>query len=179
MLPDEIWITDQEALDLVNKLFPNVEKKLLSNAYVDDQVRNIKGLLPNPQKELLYILEPMRDDWGRDIPGEFQALDFFCSNLNKLEVNQRTEIVLRLHPSEEIYKYDEWISRHLNLNISLTTSMEPISKSIGTATWVVGCESYALYLAYLAGKDVICSLPPWAPKCRLPARCFSHMRGMV
>jgi len=133
-------------------------------------LREIASIEKGTVSELLYILEPMRDDWGRDQPGEFQALDYFVDYLlPSLNFPTETQIRFRLHPSEPAGKYDEWISRHPELKIVIDTS-KSIAQSLAQSKWVVGCESYALALALRAGRQVYCTLPPWAPPCRLPQK---------
>lgn len=165
--PDEFWVTDEYALEIAISTFPGRTVCLVTNYYVETQLRDIaqKNLASPP--ELLYVLEPFRTDWGRGTPGEFQALDYFVSHLSSLGLPSATTINLRPHPSDACGKYDEWIARHPNLNIRLDESLT-ITESLGRASWVAGCESFALVLALMAGRKVYCTLPPWAPACRLP-----------
>jgi len=109
----------------------------------------------------------MRSDWGRGIAGEFQALDYFVSHLPQLKLPSSTVIRLRPHPSDELGKYDDWVAAHHSLNIQVDESVN-ITESLKKAKWVVGCESFGLVLALLSGRKVYCTLPPWAPVCRLP-----------
>ena len=52
-----------------------------------------------------------------------------------------------------------------------------LQESISKSSFVVGCESFALVIALLAGKEVYCSLPPWAPNCRLPHDGLVHLKN--
>lgn len=167
--PDEFWVTDEYALEIARHTFPDRIVRLLPNHYVEMQLRDIAQEEVTGAPELLYVLEPTRNDWGRGIPGEFQALDYFVRHLPNLGLPSGTIIRLRPHPSDTRGKYDDWIAGHPNLNIQQDVSLN-ITKSLGRASWVAGCESFALVLGLMAGRKCYCTLPPWAPACRLPHR---------
>jgi hypothetical protein len=84
---------------------------------------------------------------------------------------------LRPHPSDLDGKYNNWIKQYPNINFKLDDSVD-IAESMGRAKWVVGCESFALILALMAGKTVFCSLPPWAPLCQLPHSGIIQLREL-
>lgn len=165
--PDEFWVTDDYAMKIALKFFPAQNMFQVPNYYIDKQLRNIAQVKKAEIPELLYVLEPARRKWGRDIEGEFQALDYFISCLPKLKLPLETVVRLRPHPSDPSGKYDAWIARHSKMNIQIDRSIS-IEQSIGRASWVAGLESFALVLALKAGRKVYCTLPPWAPACRLP-----------
>ena len=124
--------------------------------------------------ELLYVLEPARSDWGRQAPGEFQALDYFAQNRHRLPLPPGTRIRLRPHPSDPPGKYEDWLRRQapdFTLDISAN-----LPEALARAQWVAGCESFALVVALAAGRRVICTLPPWAPACRLPHAGLLHLK---
>lgn len=172
--PDEFWVTDQYALEHALRVFPEKSVLQIPNHYVIRQLREIALVEKADEPELLYVLEPMRADWGHGIPGEFQALDYFVGRFPELGFPAETVIRLRPHPSEVDGKYDHWIDLHPEMSIKLDTSLS-ISESLGRATWVAGCESFALVLALMAGRKVYCTLPPWAPPCRLPHGGLIHL----
>lgn len=164
--PDEFWVVDKQAMSIAEKTFPGMPIRLVPDVYLASQVKRV---MPAPilKPELLYVLEPMRTDWGRGQDGEFQALDYFVSKLPQL--NLPTDIVIRLrpHPSDLPGKYNAWISNHPELRIIIDDSPQ-MSDALSRARWVAGCESFALVIALSAGRHVFCTLPPWAPACRLP-----------
>jgi len=167
--PDEFWVTDDYALKIAERTFSGRTVRQTPNRYVEAQLRDINQIEKDGPPELLYVLEPIRTDWGRDSPGEFQALDYFVSRLPALKLPPDVVIRLRPHPSDAHGKYSRWIACHQDLNIQLDKSLS-INQSLGQSSWVAGCESFALVLALLAGRKVYCTLPPWAPACRLPHR---------
>lgn len=173
--PDEFWVTDDYAIEIAKHTFPNQTVLQVPNHYIDTQLKIIEQVEEMGSPELLYILEPIREDWGGDIPGEFQALDYFISCLPHLGLPSGTVIRLRPHPSDSPGKYNNWISRHSTLNIQMDESLS-IAKSMGRSSWVAGCESFALTLALMAGRKVYCTLPPLAPPCQLPHQGLIHLR---
>lgn len=177
ILPDEIWVADKYALDLALAIFPNTQILQITNYYLEKQLKDI-ALLGKPSKpELLYILEPIRSNWGKDTSGEFQALEYFFSKFPTLGIPEETLICLRPHPSDYEGKYNHWLKLNSNLNIKLDYSIN-IAESLGRASWVAGCESFALVIALMAGRKVYCSLPPWAPPFKLPHSGFIKLREL-
>lgn len=173
--PDEFWVTDDYALDIAKDAFKNQKVFQVPNYYIEKQLSDIASIDKTSTPELLYVLEPVRSEWGRGKQGEFQALDYFISHLQELGLPPNIVIRLRPHPSDVPEKYDHWIARHSTLNIQKDVSTS-IAHSLGRATWVAGCESFGLVLALMAGRKVFCTLPPWAPSCRLPHRGLIHIR---
>ena len=168
--PDEFWLTDDYAMTIAENIFPAEKIYKVANYYLTNQLENIgqkQELSSSP--ELLYVLEPVRSNWGKETQGEFQALDYFIACFPLLNLPVETVICLRLHPSEALDKYDDWVAAHPSFNMKIDDSIN-ITEALKRASWVVGCESFALVLALMAGRKVYCTLPPWAPNCRLPHR---------
>jgi len=178
ILPDEIWVTDNYALEIASAVFPNTYILQIPNYYLEKQLRDIALIRKPSNPEFLYILEPMRSNWGRSTSGEFQALDYFINKLPSLGIPSETLICLRPHPSDHNGKYNHWLKLNSNLNIKLDYSLK-IAESLGRASWVAGCESFALVIALMAGRKVYCSLPPWAPSFKLPHSGFIKLRELV
>jgi hypothetical protein len=164
--PDEFWVVDKEALSIAQNTFPGLCIRLVSNVYLANQLQRVMPV-PSLNPELLYVLEPIRTDWGRGEEGEFQALDYFVSKLPFLDLPTNIFIRLRPHPSERPDKYTAWLAKHPELQLILDDSSELLD-AISRAKWVAGCESFAMVIALNAGRKVFCTLPPWAPACRLP-----------
>lgn len=173
LLPNEIWVTDRYAFKKASKIFLNTRVCLKDNNYLKDLVKKIntyKSRINNKyQKHYLYVLEPMRSNWGHNIRGEFQALDYFCKYLVQLKTEEKALIHLRLHPSENSGKYNSWVTKKRNKGFQIKIdNNKQIVKSIVNADVVVGCQTFPMIIALSAGKRVLCSLPPWAPKCQIP-----------
>lgn len=170
VLPNEIWVSDKYAYQMSNDYFPSVKTKLIPNYYLKEQIDNIIPISEVKKNQLLYLLEPLRNNWGKANPGEFQSLDYFISKFSKLNLPDDTVIYLRPHPSEKNNKYNEWITNNSeNYEIRLDSESD-LNKSISRSKWVAGCESYALWVSYHTGRKVFCTLPPWAPVSRIPLK---------
>ncbi len=176
VLPDEIWVVDEYAQQIASATFPTCRIRRKTDVYTQQLVAGLPPVAELTENQLLYALEPMRTDWGRAITGEFQALDYFLEHLALLELPADTLIRLRPHPSDPPGKYDAYLSRSCAYRITLDHG--DLKDSIASARWVAGCESFALTLALQAGRTVLCSLPPWAPPCRLPHAGLVHLKNI-
>jgi len=162
--PDEFWVTDTDALNLARWHFPASRVRLQHNGYLAEQVAAVRPLAAADQG-VLVVMEPMRTDWGRGTAGEWQALDWFMQQRVAAGIPALAPMRLRPHPSDEAGKYAAWLARHPAVQLDGSASL---ADALQGARWVVGCESYALVVALAAGRTVFTSLPPWAPRCRLP-----------
>jgi hypothetical protein len=161
--PDEFWLTDTEAVTIASRHFPVQQLRCHANGYLAEQQRSIAPL--SAQQHVLYVMEPMRTDWGRGVAGEWQALDGFMQHRVAAGIPPSAPMRLRPHPSDDTGKYGHWLARHPQVQLDDSPTL---AGAISRARWVVGCESMVLVVALAAGRDVISSLPPWAPPCRLP-----------
>ncbi len=179
LLPDEIWVFDKYAYDLAKRIFPKIVIQQYKSFYLENIVNQIsKRKRDSGNLSILYLLEPIRSSWAKDNYGEFMALDFFIKNAFKLNVNKKnSNIVLKPHPSDEKNKYQSWRELHKDWNISIDDSNNLIYL-LNNADFVIGCETYALYVASLANKKVITSLPPVAPKFKLPIPKIIELRNL-
>jgi hypothetical protein len=170
-LPDELWVADDVAYKIAKETFPSVEVHSFTNMYLNAQVSKVAK--PPQNGTLLYTLEPVRNTWGKNSPGEFQALDYALKNLDKLSSSKINRIILRLHPSEPVEKYSDYITKDSRIIID---SSHDLSGALSQSDLVVGVESFALVVALAAGRPVFSSLPPWAPAIRLPQREIKQIR---
>ena len=183
ILPDEIWVADDYALQLARLEFPSIPVVKLWNAYLErlaSEVRKTQVSIDGSRSDkVLYVLEPIRDDWGPLAqPGELLALEFFVHNLAALGFDESASIQLRPHPSDPPGKYDSWMETHPNLNLALDSSVS-LAKSLAWADVVVGCQTYAMVVALAAGKRVVCSIPPGMPPCMLPQQDITQLVDLV
>lgn len=178
ILPDEIWVTDGDALVLAERAFTGVRVRQRDNLYLKAQAEAIMQAGVERPGRVLYLLEPIRFGWpGLVQAGEFEALDFLAANLGKLAVSGPVQLRLRPHPSDAQGKYDTWLATHPQLDAALDDS-PTLAAAIAAAQWVVGCETAALPVALAAGKKAISTLPPAAPRCRLPHHGLLHLRDL-
>ncbi len=187
-LPDEFWVSDHAAEKMVRELFPGVKVVLVENPYFQDLERELAQVpsLRKPgstQLAVLYVCEPKRvhglscygDErhWGYV---EEEALRYFLRNLSALG-KPIERIVIRPHPSEPSEKYD-WAKSEFNLPISRGGD-KPLFTEVAESDVVVGCESMALVIGLLAGKRVICSIPPGGKKSVLPQPEIESLQSLL
>lgn len=169
--PDELWVADAWAEAIARQTLPPMPIRKLENLYLQAQVTKVAPAPGNGT--LLYVLEPVRNDWGRGVPGEFQALDYTLQHLQALGTEPVRCIVLRPHPSDPADKYLSYLDADSRIEMDRSVDM---AEAISRADMVVGVESFALTLALAAGRAVYSSLPPWAPALRLPQEGIRQIR---
>jgi hypothetical protein len=177
VLSDEIWVSDPYAAEMAKKLFKGIAVVELPNTYLQNLVKEIPPVKQDCMN-LLYVLEPIRNDWSKGVPGEFQALDFFVKNFEKIVGTEFVNITLRPHPSDAPGKYEAWIQSHANLQIHLDNHVN-LNDAIANARWVVGAETFAMVIASATGRATYSSLPPWANRCSLPIGEIIHLQDLV
>lgn len=171
--PDEVWVADAYALELARQTLPGLPVRHLENLYLAAQVSRIS---PAPGTgTVLVMLEPVRNTWGRDREGEFQALDYLFGHLDMLWPSGAAQVLLRPHPSESPEKYQAWLGKHPAARMDTSPDA---AAAISCADVVVGVESFALTIALAAGRPVYSSLPPWAPALRLPHAGIQQIRHL-
>ncbi len=178
VLPDEIYVTDEYALSEARKTFPSISIRQHENLYIAKQLSELVRL-KGKAEEVLYLLEPIRSDWPRHEAGEFEALKYFLEHWDRLMIPSDATLRLRPHPSESPNKYIEWLAYNPSQNRRIVIDENrSLANAMAHARWVVGCETNAMVVALYAGCKVISTLPPWAPRCRLPHLGIVHLRDI-
>lgn len=170
ILPDRLWVTDDEAVAEARRTLSELPVEAKPNFYLDEQAA-AAGPVP-VVGDILFVAEPARSDWGRGIPGEFQALDALIEWRACLDASAQRPIRLRPHPSDPAGKYDAWLAEQHAA--SLDTAPD-IGTALREAAVVAGMNSFALVVALAAGRRAISVLPPWAPPCVLPHRAIERL----
>ena len=171
--PDELWVADEYAKRIAEEVLPRIPVRQFENLYLTAQVARVRSA--PAQGSVLYVLEPVRQTWGRDVEGEFQALDFALAHLDDLLPGGVGRILLRPHPSESPDKYHHYLARDSRIHMDTSADM---AEALSRTDVVVGVESFALTLALGAGRPVYSSLPPWAPALRLPHAGIRQIRHL-
>lgn len=166
-LPDQIIVFDEFAREIATNIFRPIPIVTLKNFYEENKVHLINDLPKGRKNTILYLLEPARDKWGKDLDGEFQAIDYFFDMFDRIGFDLDSKIIFRPHPSECINKYDQYLLRFSQYNIKID-AISPLEIAIAESESVVGCQSYAMVIALKAGRKVISVLPKNAPNCNLP-----------
>lgn len=173
-LPDELWVADEWALHIARKEIPKIPVWCFDNLYLRDQIAQIGP--PPGDGTVLYILEPVRQKWGRIQEGEFQALDFALERIDALCRYPISKVILRPHPSEPTSKYAGYLAKDARIVLN---SDGNIAQAISVSDMVIGVESFALTIAIKAGRKVYSSLPPWAGEIRLPRMGIKEIRKTI
>jgi hypothetical protein len=177
VLPDEFWVVDAYAQRIVRSLFPSKAVFLQADFYAERVLAQVASLDAKTPFSLLYLLEPIRSDWGRGEPGEIQALHFFLECLPALGLPLGTKIRLRPHPSEALGKYDDFLREAGAFPVILADGL--LAEELSMCRWVAGCQTYAMTLALRSGRTVFGTLPAWAPACALPHQGIVHLRDLM
>ena len=187
VLPDELWVGDPEAQAIAHAVFPEMRVVLTPNPYFLDLQAELLGA-QRPSKDVqqvrvLYVCEPISEHalrthgnarhWGYT---EMEALQYFLDHVAVLGEDVGA-IVIRPHPSESKSKYD-W-AKQANTLVTEPVSSKTLVAQILEADVVVGCASMAMVVALLAGKRVICSIPPGGQACELPQSEIEDLQVLV
>lgn len=187
VLPDEIWVGDDEAKKIAENCFQDLPVILCPNPYFEDlqrELRNIAGSMRVPGIcSILYVCEPVAEHafhvygdanyWGYT---EEEALRFFLENTDALGC-EMASIKVRPHPSEKRVKY-EWAKQATNLPLTIGGD-KTLLEEIVAADIVVGCASMAMVVGLLAHKRVISSISPGGIECSLPFPEIEHLQVLV
>lgn len=186
ILPDEIRVGDEDALRIAQGTFPGQQVILETNPYLLDLEEEIDSVSSQigtaSQGTILYVCEPVAEHALRTYGDaryfgytEHDALAFFLDNVGMLDDGTRT-IVIRPHPAEEAGKYVPAIER--SGRVVVLGGSDTLLRETLAADIVVGCESMAMIVGLLAGKRVVCSIPPGGRPCQLPHAGIEHLTGI-
>jgi hypothetical protein len=186
-LPDEIWVGDDIAEQLAQKCFPGTLIKLVPNPYFEELRQEIAGKqVRQPHSgglDALFVSEPLQEHGQREFGNElhwgyteFDALRYFLSNIDLLGVPVR-KVVVRPHPSEPADKYD-WVSSEYGSTV-VPGGKRTLHEEIADCDLVVGCESMAMVVGLVAGRRVVCCIPPGGRPCALPQPEIESLQRMA
>jgi hypothetical protein len=174
--PDEIWVGDAMALTLARAALPGTPVLLVDNPYFLDIKTAFSSRPPKKSPEgefsILYVCEPVREHalrqhgdelhWGYT---EEDALRYFLDNIHLFD-QPVTRILIRPHPAELPGKYLA-VAHAYDLPISYSDG-SALFDEIASVDWVAGCNSMAMVMGLLAGRQAICCIPPGGRPCQLP-----------
>ena len=187
ILPDEIWVGDELAVEIAKSIFPSLPVVFIANPYIADILLELENIKPAKnrvdQNFVLYICEPIREHaflqhgdelyWGYT---EEEALRFFLNNKSLLGVPIH-KVKIRPHPSEKKDKYD-WAKEYSEL-IVISDKNQSLIEEISEANIVVGCESMAMVIALFANKRVVSCIPTGGKECTLPHVGIEHFQTLI
>jgi hypothetical protein len=170
VLPNQLWVVDEYAEAIANKEFPSIPVSIVPNDYLESQVEQVNSyrVEPSATKKVLFLMEPIRDQWGPlSIEGEIMAFNNFIDNLHLLPQCDYSEIIIRPHPSDPEGKYLSLLASNNQYLVSIS-NQAILAGQIAWADIVVGCQTYAMVVALYSGKKVLSSIPRGMPECTLP-----------
>lgn len=186
-LPSEIWVGDRDALKLVNELFPQTTVRLIDNPYlqkISSEVDAYANSKITVDIDILYVCEPIREHakikYGNEnFLGytEESALEFFFENVHLLS-SGHTTIMIRPHPSDPRDKYDWTKNYNTDALVVSVGGEQTLILEIMRSKVVVGCESMAMVVALMAGRNVYSSIPIGGRDCVLPHEGINQMKDI-
>jgi hypothetical protein len=188
IMPDEIWVGDEVALQMARSLFTAIPLKLVPNPYFED-IRETLADMQKPSSSvdiepyILYLCEPVREHARKEFGDDYywgyteeSALEYFLSNRHVLE-SGTNRLLIRPHPSESTGKY-QWATESSGAIVSISSG-KTLLEDIAPAAMVVGCESTAMVIGLISGKQVVSCIPPGGRPCSLPHPDIRHLQEMV
>jgi hypothetical protein len=161
ILPDEIWVGDENAYDSARLIFADLPVRLLPNPFWEEvKILMLKSTdIMQPDDIRILFASTNIDDFKEIEPNitfsDYDILSKFLSNTSSLfNTNDITRITLSQHPSEKINKYSDFKFGQHPYKIVINNSRDTISM-IGEHTHVVGFESMLLVLGKVCGKFTI------------------------
>ena len=169
---DFITVNDMYGYKIAHELgFANIIKLRFYNLLDDVKIfekSNIKE-----QNSILFISEPTKkvalssyadeNYWGFN---EFLVCEEICENIALFGTN---ELNIRLHPSDEIGKYDYLSSRYKNIKIEIENPYEvPLIDSLCKNRTIIGIDGFVLFEAMILKKLSISLMPSSKRECVVP-----------
>ena len=184
LLPNEILVSDLAARVKAEKVFPDCKVREVENKYLAAVLSDIASIEQNQdgefadEKRMLYVLEPLRGSWvdGLKVPAITLAFELFLNNL--FHINIGAKLRIRLHPSQTVGDISDIVALIKALPDAELSQGRSLAEDISWSTSVIGCESYALFVALSANREVFSSLPRAAPSLRLPFTQIRELRDI-
>lgn len=171
LLPSEIWVADEYADAIARASFPGHPVRMAGNCYLDEVAAQVKARsVPQHaragKKRTLFVSEPLseaasRNHGDRNYFGytELQALGAFLEYARSHWARDVEEIRIRRHPSEQPGKFASFVDARSPLPVT-ECGEAPLVEDCAWADWIVGCQSMAMVVGLLAGKQVFSAIPP-------------------
>lgn len=170
LVPDQIWVVDEEALIVATKEMPEVHKiKVIGNYYEETIINNIKNNSP-PSKNsasILLCLEPIRENidvvalWDDLV----NFLQFKCNGC---------QFIIRPHPSGEL-DGSEYLKDKLASFANVRMSRCTLEADLACCRTVIGYQSSIFSIAHKLNKEVISYFPAQAMKPLLPHAYINYI----
>ena len=179
LLPSEIWVTDEYAMQIARTAFPGHPIRMVGNYYLDEitaqvKARSVPASAGRRKKRTLFVSEPLADAAARKHGdknyfgySEIDALGSFLDYARTHWVQEIEAIRIRRHPSEPPGKFAPFVNAARPLPIE-ECGDAPLVDDCAWADWIVGCQSMAMVVGLLAGKQVFSAIPLGGLPCAIP-----------
>jgi len=172
ILPNEIWVGDEDAYEMARRCFGEHPIRLVPNPYFMDVEQEFlkykKDDRDSSDLRILYICEVFSEAGVKLSSGElveFRSMDLFFEHLKSITSDKaEVSVRLRAHPAEKPGKYAEYLTNTGPFKVE-TSGGATLVEDCVWADWVVGMNSMALIIARIGGKKVYyCNLDGAKPK---------------
>lgn len=160
-VPD-IFITHSlEISDELKCVFSSDIRVIVDRSYYMARINKLPKI--GCSEVCLYLTEPIRahalqyfnDEYYFNFD-EYEALEGFIANINLIDPAIR-KIIIRQHPDEPRHKYAKYYD---NGSLAIEASVQgDLMQDLELVSGVYGCSNNAMYIAHLAGKQVVSVLP--------------------
>ena len=186
ILPDEIWVGDEDALSLAKDTFHSQFIYLVPNPYFMDIREKISSMVFDVRSDnklkILFIGEPISEHALKEQNDnryfgytELEALDNYLRHCRDTICSRKmVEISIRQHPAEQKDKYKSITDKYRDMSIVNSEKLTLLEDCCWT-DWVVGCESMGLVIGLIAGRKVFSIIPKGGKDCGLPQKDIIHL----
>ncbi len=171
ILPDEIWVGDDDAYELAMQCFDDLPVKLVLNPYFKDIEKEFSQYQRRIKSEgvfrILYLCEAIVEGGRRLSSGEvieYKSLGLFFHHLEDILPESRVaQVRLRTHPAEDQAKYSAYLKSDGRVDVCLSEGTTLVEDCVWS-DWVVGMNTMAMVVARIGGKRVgYCNLDAKKP----------------
>lgn len=171
-ISDFITVNDAYGYEMAHDLgFANIIKLRFYNLLDDIEIFEKSRI--KEQNSILFISEPTKkvalssygdeNYWGFD---EFEVCEEICENIELFGTN---ELNIRLHPSDEIGKYDYLVDKYKGIKIEIENPYEaPLIDSLCKNRTIIGIDGFVLFEAMVLAKLSISLMPSLKRECVVP-----------
>ena len=176
--PDEIWVGDKYAAQIVRNNLPGLNMRQVDNPYFSYFLNEVKRLdealsiQSQHKKNILFVSENI----DRVTLQQNDAIRYFMNNLDRIGV-EVGQILIRPHPSELANKY-LWVAKEFNRHIIISDGAS-LQEEVSISDVVVGCSSMAMVLALFANRRVISCIPENKVPYTLPFAQIEHLSSII
>jgi len=168
-LPDEAWVFDNKAKNILNKIFPHLKIILKKNLYLINEKKKYENLTKS-KKDILYITEPLEKN------NEIVALNYFIKLLYKSKISYRY-LLIKVHPKEIKKKYIQFFLKK-KIKVKIYKDIDLINL-FAKSKFVVGRNSMALYLAQYLNLNTFYCIPKYLGVYKIPSKNIKNFKSNI